>query len=363
MHDDKKRKNYNNNNKLSEKKIRKKRKSLRILAISLSVFSILIVGLYFGIPEAARYLVRSELSKLGMSFHRGSRVHWNIFTSEMYGGPVEFWSADAEPGVIETVRLKYNLEHLLDRRASLQTIILEGIDLQMKRKMDGTFTLNGINLSEFLTAEPDRPEEPESNPWGVGVDDLVFEDSRLIFVDEVTNGTLVLAIERLDLGRFRSWEPETPGRFDLKGSTNGIQLLLKGEATPFADVITVSVEGDLNGATLEKVAKFTGPLGLERQGGVLNARIETDLNLVDGRVEETTTATLKVTDLDVGGAKIGGMAVDEAHMDIDIQTVSYPDRTNKVNGSIGLTLGATKLRGGGRHGSESRWCGALFERS
>jgi hypothetical protein len=62
-------------------------------------------------------------------------------------------------------------------------------------------------------------------------------------------------------------------------------------------------------------------------------------------VEETTKAAISITGINVGGSKIGGIAVDEVGVDLDVQTVSQPDRTNKVNGSIGLTLGVTKLRG------------------
>lgn len=332
-------------NKTKPKQPEKKRNGVLVAAIVLVVSAFLVAGLYRGIPEVTRYILRSEVAKLGINVHREPVIHWNIFRSEMSGGPVEFWSADSEPGVIKRIALEYNLEHLFDRRASLETIVLEGIDLKMKRKTVGTYTLNGVDLSEFLTAETERPEEQGADPWGVGANDLLFLDSQLVLVDEVTGGTLVLAIERLKLERFRSWAPDTPGSFDLKGSTNGIQLVLKGEAAPFADEIIVSLEGGFSGATLGKVAKFTGPLGLERQDGVLNARFKTELTVVEGRVEETTKATLTIKGVDVGGAKTGSIEVDDVGMHVDVQTVSHPDSTNKLNGSIGLTLGATKLRG------------------
>ena len=329
----------------NSRELKSKRTGRRIFAGFATVLLAILVALYFGIPQAARYLTRSELASIGINVEGSSTIDWNIFSSRMSAGPLEFSSADAEPGLISRLALQYDLRRLFERRASLETVTLEGVDLLLKRKTDGNLTLNGIDLAAILApkTEPSGTPKDEMAPWEFGTEEFSFLDSKLVFIDAVTGGTAVFEIERLRLRLFRTWDPATPGKFELIGSINDIQLVLKGEVQPFSDEIELLVEGDLSEATLEKIAQFTGPYGLERENGVMSARLETRLKLVDGRIEATTEGRITIAGIDVGGAEIGGVELDELVVDLDISTVSRPDRTNHGEGSIGIRLGEARL--------------------
>ena len=294
----------------------------------------------------ARYLITSELDDLGIQYEGVDTLGINPWSQELWFGPAHFGVDPSDPGQVGELGLTIRYNPLLDRRIYVDRLLIRGLDLIVTHsKEDKAYFLNGIPLNRFITL-PDQPGQPgqpidEDSVWGAGIDSLELRDSRLIF-QESGQGDLELEVEQLALTEFRTWEPERPGRFELKAQVNDIQLNWSGEARPFADNITLDIDSRTEQAEVPKILRFTGPWGrgLDRGAGIYTADLKYQMTIFDsGRLEGRVAGTIDITGADYASAGVFALTMEKAKLDVDVDyTLSESDEFT-LKGKIATELG------------------------
>ena len=177
------------------------------------------------------------------------------------------WGGSFEPRPLGALSLTLRVAPLFERRISIERLSLREVDVTVTRSGEDLLSAERRSTAPFRPrwAQPDEPVK-DGDVWTAGADALELRDSRLIFQNG-DRGELAIDVERLTLTGFKAWEPERPGRFELAARVNDIQFIWSGEATPFADNITLAIDSRIEGMDVPKVVRFTGPWGLDRREG------------------------------------------------------------------------------------------------
>ena len=322
-------------------KIKQKAITHRKAVIASVILLVLVLLVSFVPTYIARYLVSSTLNDFGIEHEGIKTVRINLWKREVWAGPVRFRTGDTDHGVLGELGIKVNIFPVFKKHAMVERVLIRGIDIFVARSEDNTFTLNGIPLDQFRPAA-DTPgsqqPEKESTPWGTGLGEFEMQDSRLLFKRK-TGGTLTVDIERFRLDDFTSWHPDDPGSFELKASVNNIELDLKGQARPFAEHITINVDADAREASLGKISEFTGPLNLERHGGVYNSTMQHEITLFDtGRLEGHSVGKVTLLGADYAQTDQFAIATEQADVGLDVRYSLSETGDTKVDGRLILDL-------------------------
>ncbi|WP_342450180.1 DUF748 domain-containing protein [Thiorhodococcus minor] len=254
--------------------------------------------------------------------------------------------ADTDGAQVGELELVLRVGPLFQRKASIQRLSISGIEIRVARAPDGAIRFNGVPYADLLTpTEPtaQRTERPDSasGVWQAGIDVFEVRDSRLVF-ENSNGGELEAEIEGLTMTDFRGWEPENPGKFDLKALVNGIRLNWSGEATPFADRVSVSIDALTEQADVPKLARFFGPTGLKRHGGTYSARLSYQGALADsGEWELQVQGTVEIDGVDYAREGVFSFATEAARIELDLDLASTQPGDLAIRGSVNADLGAT----------------------
>jgi hypothetical protein len=285
-------------------------------------------------------MIASELEKMGIASAGIETVQLDLWNSEIKVGPLKLWSQDSDPGQVQSAALVYDLNNLFHKELLVEALVVEGVDIVILRDEEGTYTINGVSPAQVLeqTGAPEASEEESGDEWVAGVVDLKVRNSHLLLRD-YTGGTLALEIEELVLNDLNTWAPNQGGDFVVKMALNDIGLEFEGEIRPFAEPISLSIRGGVHGATLAKLSKFTGPLGLARQDAVLDSDIERHMSFhSDGRIEDTTVGTIVITDVDVVSDDSNQGQLEKAEIKVDYSSKLWPNDGFEYAGTIQGTL-------------------------
>lgn len=290
----------------------------------LGLWTIVIVGLLglfllFAPNLIVRYLVASELDALGVEHDGVDTIKINLFERSLWMGPVRFGEGPDDPGQLGELGLVLRFTPLAKSRVSIERLLVRDIELQLTRDPQG-LALHGIQL-QGLTPDPALPEPAttDESAWGIGVDTLELQDSRLIFTN-LEGGTLDVEVERLELTDLQTWSPERPARFDLAAALNDIKLNWKGEARPFADDITLAIDSVTEQADVPKLVRFTGPWGLDRRDGTYDADLEYEMTLYgSGRLEGRAVGAIDIQNADYQREDVFALASRNARIDLDLR--------------------------------------------
>lgn len=328
----------------------KTRGSRRWLSIGVPVFLIagaLALLVHFGPQLLARHLVGTYFRGLNIDTSGVDTLTINPWAGRIAVGPVAFRGsgpeAAAEPAQIGRLGLKINYTALFRKRASVASVVVEGIRLDVHQAADGELSFNGIPLRQILAeqAEADGTDETKevtaeveraASAWGVGLDDLELRDSRLVFTDH-KGGRATIDVAELDLEGFRTWTAEDPGSFRLQGSLNGIGITADGTATPLSSNIRIDSKVDVSGITISRIEAYTGPLGFSPNDGTLDLSLTSKGAAVfpDARVDADLEARIAIRGLDAARSDIGAFKIAGGTIALPALAFTY-DGT----GSIGL---------------------------
>jgi len=337
----------------SRPETRKRRLAKRIgigVAVTLAVFLLVV----FVLPTPiARYVIDSQLDQLGIEHDGVETIDIDLWNSQVRAGPIAFRAGDAREGQLGEVAFDYSFGALLRGRGFVSTFIVSGVDVYAARLADGSITLNGVNLTALSAAEDEAAAEPEppsenGTVFGVGVDRFEFRDSKLFFED-ITGGSLAVDLDLLTLEGLRTWSPDEPTRVTLEGRLNEIQLSIVGSVFPLSEPRRVSITTHIKGITIDRVARFVGPIGLERGDGELETRVQYDYAIHrDGRIEGTVDGKYHLTGFDI--ATPGGEVVtlDKAALHVDLDQTLAADGSAEASGELkfeGASLSASTAAG------------------
>jgi peptidoglycan hydrolase-like protein with peptidoglycan-binding domain len=315
------------------------RRLIRLGVITLLVLTLLGLLLFYTPRYLARYLLASQLDELHIDHSGVETLTINPFTRELWLGPVRIGSGTTEAAQLETLGLTLGYSALLHRRIFIERLILRGIDLAVTRDKQNRFILNGISLNELLPPSKEAQAADAGEVWKPGIAAFELRDSRLIFQDQ-DRGELAVDIERLSLLDFLAWEPEKPGRFEFTAQVNDIQLNGTGEARPFADNITLSIDSRTERADLPKIIRFTGPLGLDRREGIYGAQLRHELTLFHaGGFEGHTQGVIEVKAADYQRKDVFAVVLERAKSDLDVKYAMQASGDLSLHGKLSLDLG------------------------
>ncbi len=286
----------------------------------ITIVIIIILGLIIGfVPTLiARHLIESEFEKLGIKHSGINTVRINLFKREFWAGPLNVRMSESDPGQLGELGIKISVFPMFKKRVMVDSVLIRGIDIVVSRNLDNIITLNGIPLNQIFPKDEDDEDNEKVEQWGIGLLKFDLLDSRLIF-REKSGGILTVEIEKFSLRNFHSWYPDEAGIFDLKAQVNDIKLNWTGQARPFANNITFTIDTQSNEATLPKIIRFVGPIGFKRKDGVYNSRMHHNFTIFDsGRLEGSTKGTLEVIGLDY--EREGEFSVMLDRSDIDLNT-------------------------------------------
>lgn len=315
----------------------------RVLIVFGAVICALVLSVLFLPKPVARYLVADRLDQMGI-VHKGvDTLEIDLWNQEVKVGPLAFKGSSAAAGQIGQFSLKLNFVNLFNRRAVIDHVIVDGVDLKVLRSREGALSVNGIALQDFMTTEGGQADPAtEEEPWQAALEKLQLRNSRVV-LDQEGGGNLSVQIGRLDLNGFRTWEPQKPGKFDLDAVVNGVSFKWRGEARPFADKITLAIDATVNDVEISKIEKYFGSLGLERSGGSLSSRYNHEIFLhADGRIDLATKGTMEISGADIALAGQGGVGFDAAKIFVTAKISVGSD--NIIDLSSGVSAVVRNLR-------------------
>ena len=305
--------------------------------------------IFFVLPNpVARYVIESQLQSLGIQHDGLGTLDIDLWNRQVRAGPVTFRAGDAREGQIGETGFDYSFGELFKGRAFVRIFYIRGVDLYVTRLKDGTIEINGVNLRDISAVEEQAatappPGEKKESGFGLGGEQFDFSDSKLVFED-LSGGVLTIDLRQLTLNRLRSWTPDEPTTFELEGRLNDIDLKLDGTLVPLGDPLVVTLNTRVEGITLDRVARFVGPIGLARQNGTVDTEVRYDYAFYrDGRIEGTVDGTYNFSAFDVVTATGETMTLDEAILKVDLLQKTLPDGSATAAGQVKLSGGPLAL--------------------
>lgn len=230
-------------------------------------------GLRYGLVRSLRDLgwPRVSISTADLSLFKGTIVVRQVQAGEELGRMLG----------VDGLDLRFRWKPLFSRRVSVEHLDLSGVDIDITRQGDEV-VINGLPL-----AVGGGGESPDSG-WSYDVTSLTLTGSRIRLGDGALKAEI--EVDRLEIADLRSWEPDQPTRYTLRGRINGAPIEIVGTATPFAAKPGLQARLRLDGFDLAAVAPLVEAAG----GGALAGRVSAELAL-GGGMDAALTADGNVT--------------------------------------------------------------------
>lgn len=331
-----------------------RRRRFRRLLLLLAVVVAALAAAVTILPEQiARFLLVRYVGDLGVVLEGEQTLDIDVMQGRVAFGPARFRLGDADPGQVTRMALRFSLPDLFRRRALVTTLVVDGLDLALGRDGNGEPLLNGVPLQRLL-APPAAGDTAAAgpvaarNPWGAGIDSFELTGSSVRFALPA-GGEARLAIDRLTLEGFRSWEPDDPGSFGFAGALAGMPLTADGEAWPFADSFHVRLRYRLAEIDAAKLKPLVGDQGLAPAEGRVDlggaGEITHDPR---GTISLSLAGDLALAGLDVGRPDGVRLTIGRGALRHALRAEIGDDDRLRIAGTVGGSLGD----GGGRIGRE-----------
>lgn len=336
---------------------------------------------HFGPQLIARYVARTYLSGLNIDTSGVDTLRIRLLQGYFSFGPVTFGGSGATAGQVGRIGVNVDARRLVQGKALLQSIVIEGVRFEIRQAEDGSFSLNGIPLGTLLADRAQEQGAPEPAPqsdssaaakkpesrslrdelgWYAGLEQLQIRDSRAVFVD-ARGGEAVMQVNQLDLIGFHSWTPERPGTYTLDAELNDIGLTAFGLARPFADKFEVEGQAAISGIKVPRIERYLGPLGFTSQAGRVDLALSNVAAtvFVAGRVDARLAASGTMTDVELAHPLFGSGELVTGVLRLDNVSLAYePTRQTTAMGDLDVDLRSSAFRL--RDGTEAGFSHARF---
>lgn len=345
---------------------KKKRHWLRWTIFGVVAFLAVVALVLSVVPKyAARHVMGTELAKLGIQTTGSETLYVNLWRGEVMMGPVQFWSEGADRGQIGNVGARLSLATLLEKRALIETFLIEEVDLIVEKRNEGIF-VNGISIQQFMTAEEEAGKEVEEEAeeekkpgWGAGIDKFEFRNSKLVLKNFVEGDELEIDIEHLFVTLFHTWAPDEPGVVSLLGSLGGAPLYFDATARPFAQDIKFQFETGIKDVPIAEALDY-GRLALlfdrdlfTRRDGAASTKLSfSGFLFQDGRIEMNGDQTATIKGLHLVLADGLSLQMDSANFKLRSAEFYSPDGRIEVAGEF--TSAVEALQAGTKQGQSVR---------
>ncbi len=328
----------------------RRRRVLWIGGVTVAVLALLVIGLFVVPGPLVRHLAVDYLEARGLDAQGFETLDIDLWNREVTIGPVAVGLTGAPPARLERLQLRFRLSDVLDGRIRFEAIVIRGIDVRVTRAADSALSVNQVPLSTFLPADAPPPEPTDDaadEPWHAGIDTFELRQSRVLFED-AEGRSVAMEIDGLDLAGFHSWAPDQAGDFALTGRVNAMEVRLRGQARPFADRITVTIDEQVAEIRLDRIEKAAGPLGLGEGDGVLTARFQRHVEVFpDGRITMSTDGSVEAEDVRLVHPDAGSLHLDAGLIALKVMLTVAADDTVSVTGELQAGVLRTRFDGGG----------------
>lgn len=211
---------------------------------------ILVLALLIAIPYGMSWALKDWLLENGAGRVEINDIDFNPFTGITSVKLLNVSVDDHNTLVIPRLTLDLDWSPFLDRRISVNTIIIDGVNMLVEQDADGKVTVGGIKI------EDSGPEETQGDPWGYGVIEL---DIRNTVIDyRAPDLQLKTEIDDLALTELATWT-DRPAPLAVTGKLNGAGFEIDGALPPLVDGYGYSGRIKLTGLPLETFAVLAQP--------------------------------------------------------------------------------------------------------
>ena len=298
---------------------------LRRLVGALLLILLLLSLLPIGVKYAALHLLREQ----GFKQAEIGDIDLNLFSGEAALTNVRL-SADGQ-GRLTLSRLYLNLamSALVSKRIQIESIRLNGVALDVANLESGDWSVAGFIPPP---AEQAAAQQAQSEPWGIGVDVLQFNDIHVHLSMPKLKSTLTL--DGLQLSQLASWLPQQASPYQMQSHIDETPLLLSGQMQPFNAAPQFQGTMELTRLPLAMAAAFAREAGVERLEG--NLSLKSEFNAVLAEQPQVKTRT---------SVSLAGLAVQYQQYKIDTKAISWDGSLDYLTPANEADLGV-RLNGG-----------------
>lgn len=195
------------------------------------------------------------------------------------------------------------VNYAAEQGVAIESIGLAGLQYRALIMPSGELEINTLLAQLQAAHAPDKktdeaPSETDNQdknalPLVIG-ELLISDDSHISFQDQSLSDpfTLQLDIEKIQLTHIDNTEPDTPINIAVKAVMGEFSTInLDGQAQPFAEPLTVSLEGDIKGVDMRAFSPYgENFLGYSFVQGQLNHKLK--VLIADNKVDAKNKLTL-----------------------------------------------------------------------
>jgi len=255
--------------------------------ISSMAFMAIIVSIL--LPHAIKWGMTRTLTNIGAKQVTIGNVDFNAFIGRLVIYGLNFSGPDEGVMSLDRLIVDMDLMPTWKKRIRARHISVVGLTFDVNQTGNGDLAVAGIPIPLMQPEEGQVDSgEKDSKPWGLGVEDLDLNDInvRLAMFGIKEEISLDLA----HIKDFETWNPETAGQLDIIFNFNDGLVQFLGEASPFADKPSVTMELKVSEMPLKWVEPYLSTdeakwiVGKRPLFNLFPALKEYEIGKVDGEV-------------------------------------------------------------------------------
>lgn len=203
-------------------------------AYVITAITVLLLCLPLLVAQGMRY----NLLQFGAGAVEVDNVDLNLFSGHLAIDGMRIYRSAAEVFSLGHAELVIDWSSLFQRRLRLNRVSISRLAITLDEPDPSTLRIAGLAFPPPAPAPPRPAEGAQSEPWGIGLDELTIDHARFQLIRPGLATSLTINQAKLD--NTLSWEAAQPSRFTLSASFEQARLDLRGQATPFASEPTAS---------------------------------------------------------------------------------------------------------------------------
>lgn len=251
------------------------RRSLRVAAGAVAGIAVALIGLWLGVPAAARWGIETVGSReVGRAVRVGD-VRFNPFTLRLAVNDLAVAGAAGESAPLVSIK---ELRAAVSLRSLLRAApVVRQVDVQSLHANVARTAPNRFNFSDIVDRMLARPASPE--PARFAIYNITVSDSRIDFDDQVLKSRHVVDAIRIGIPFVSSLpdDIEVNVQPSFAARVDGTPLALTGTTRPFDESLESTLQLKLDGLELPKYLPFAP---VRPNFSIPSGKLDTDLEFV-----------------------------------------------------------------------------------
>lgn len=249
------------------------------------------------LPIGVRYAAIDLLQEQGIQQIEIDDVDLNLFTGEFGLSGVRVSGDGQGRATLSKFYANLSILALLKKRIRLQQFELTGLDLDLQYNDAGEWIVAGILPPLPAPADDNAAQQPPSEPWGVGIDQLKLTGINVHFVMPKLQSNV--RVDELQLTQLVSWRPQQDSNIQVKMHIDQAPLSLSAQMQPFNSNPQLNGTLTLDQLPLALVSEFAQEAGVEKLQGHLAVATEFNAKLEAEQPQLESKTKVSFSDLEV----------------------------------------------------------------